>query len=200
MGQIGASDRAVARPRLHHVFLKTTRLAEMKAWYGAVLGMEPNFEWESGAFLTNDGANHRLVLYTSPSVSDDDLKLTRAGLHHVAYEYESCDDLFATYGRLKERDIEPHAALDHGMTMSFYYLDPDGNSVELQYDHFGDWSRSTAFMRGAPEFAQDPIGKPVDPEALAAARRAGMSVEELHRRAYAGEMAPTRRYDLRIPT
>lgn len=46
--------------------------------------------------------------------------------------------LFDTYARLKGEGIVPHACLDHGLTMSFYYLDPDGNSLELQYDLFGD--------------------------------------------------------------
>lgn len=27
--------------------------------------------------------------------------------------------------------------MDHGLTMSIYYLDPDGNGVELQVDNFG---------------------------------------------------------------
>jgi catechol-2,3-dioxygenase len=34
----------------------------------------------------------------------------------------------------------PQACLDHGMTLSFYYVDPDGNAVELQCDVFGDWT------------------------------------------------------------
>ena len=43
------------------------------------------------------------------------------------------DDLLDTYVRLKADGIVPHACLDHGMTMSFYYVDPDGNSVEAVY-------------------------------------------------------------------
>jgi len=34
-------------------------------------------------------------------------------------------------------------ALDHGMTISLYYLDPDGNLLELQVDSFGDWAASS---------------------------------------------------------
>lgn len=32
------------------------------------------------------------------------------------------------------------------MTLSFYYVDPDGNSVELQCDVFGDWAQSNQFI------------------------------------------------------
>jgi catechol-2,3-dioxygenase len=109
------------------------------------------------------------------------------------------DELLDTYARLERAGIVPHACLDHGMTTSFYYADPDGNSVELQSDNFGDWSRSTEYMRTTPEFAANPIGVSVDPGRMLAARQAGASSEELHRRAYAGEFEPDAPLDLRIP-
>lgn len=189
----------IIKPRLHHVFLKTSRLDEMKEWYHVVIGMTPNFEWDDGAFMTNDDANHRVVIFSSAPISDDPGKVGHAGLHHIAFEYDTCDDLFATYERLKGIGIEPHACLDHGLTTSFYYLDPDGNSLELQYDNFGDWAGSTEFIRTSPEFAAEPIGQPVDPAALVAARKEGLSMEEIHRRAYAGEMPASGDYDIRIP-
>lgn len=92
----------------------------------------------------------------------------------------------------------PHASLDHGITCSFYYEDPDGNSVELQVDNFGDWVQSGEWIRTSPQFAANPIGTPVDPAQMVAAREAGASFEELHRRAYAGEFEPDD-YDLHVP-
>lgn len=85
------------------------------------------------------------------------------------------------------------------MTTSFYYADPDGNSVELQSDNFGDWSQSSEYMRTTPEFAANPIGVSVDPDRMVAARQAGASSDELHQRAYAGEFEPNAPLDLRIP-
>ena len=96
--------------------------------------------------------------------------------------------------------MTPHFAVDHGMSTSLYYVDPDGNSVELQVDNFGDWGRSTEFMRSAPEFAAEPIGTPIDPDAYLAAHEAGASLEELHGRAYAGEFRPPGPIDLRLPS
>jgi catechol 2,3-dioxygenase len=147
-------------PRLHHINLKTTRLQAMVDWYVKVVGAEVAFQFPGGAWLTNDGANHRVAFLSSPQMSDDPEKLVHTGMHHSAFEYNSVDDLLATYVRLKGEGIEPHATLDHGMTTSFYYADPDGNSVELQYDNFGDWEKSKEFMRASPNFAADPIGKP----------------------------------------
>jgi catechol-2,3-dioxygenase len=189
----------ILRPALHHVNLKTTRLQQMIDWYGLVVGIEVTHQFEGGAWLTNDAANHRLALLSAPGLADDPEKLRHAGLHHTAYEYPSMNDLLDTYVRLKEHGIVPHACLDHGMTMSFYYVDPDGNSVELQCDEFGDWSMSKAFMKSAPEFASDPIGIQVDPDRVVAARSGGVTPQELHRRAYAGEFAPDTPLDLRLP-
>lgn len=195
-----APSAAVITPAMHHVNLKTIRLQELIDWYGTVAGLTPNFQYEGGAWLTNDAANHRLALLTVPGLEDDPDKVRHTGLHHTAFEYASMDDLLDTYERLKGQGITPHGCLDHGMTTSFYYADPDGNSVELQCDNFGgDWSRSTEFMRSAPEFAADPIGAPVDPDALVAARKAGASPDDIHRRAYAGEFTPDRPLDLRLP-
>ncbi len=195
---MSARDEAGAGPRLHHVNLKTTRLQELIDWYGEVLGTEVTFQLPFGAWITNDGANHRIALFSSDALRDDPDKLYHCGMHHMAFEYDSIDDLLGTFAKLKARGIVPHATLDHGMTTSFYYADPDGNSVELQHDNFGDWQRSKEYMQSSPEFAADPVGTPVDPEKMIEARNAGSSVEEIHRRAFSGEWPPED-YDLRAP-
>jgi catechol 2,3-dioxygenase len=186
-------------PVLHHVNLKTTRLQAMIDWYGLVVGLRPIHQFPGGAWLSNDEANHRLALLASPDFNDDPDRLTRAGLHHTAFEYASLDELLDTYERLAPQGIAPHACLDHGMTISFYYVDPDGNSLELQADNFGDWTRSTAFMTDDPAFAENPIGVSLDPAQMAAARAQGSDAPELHARAYAGEFEPDEPLDLRVP-
>jgi catechol 2,3-dioxygenase len=192
-------EETVRAPTLHHINLKTNRLQELIDWYGTVVGTRPNFQFEGGAFLSNDGANHRIALLTMPGLADDDEKVTRTGMHHSAFEYDALDELLGTYLRLKAQGIVPGGCLDHGLTTSFYYHDPDGNSVELQVDNFGDWAASTEFVRTHPDFAADPIGKPVDPDALVQARRDGASAQEIHERSYAGEFPPTGEFDLRLP-
>ena len=48
------------KPSLHHVTIKTTRLDEMIAWYALVIGAQVNFRDASAAWMSNDGANHRI--------------------------------------------------------------------------------------------------------------------------------------------
>ncbi len=187
-------------PTIHHVNFKTIRLQEMVEWYGAVVGMKPLFMFPGGAWMSNDEANHRVALLAVPTLTDDPDKLTHTGLHHTAFEYDSIDGLLDNYVRLKELGILPHVTVDHGMTTSFYYADPDGNSVELQYDNFGDWSKSSEFMRSSADFAANPIGVVIDADSMVEARKQGASAEELHRRAYyEHEFKPTRPMDPRLP-
>ena len=194
-----SESTTIIQPTLHHINLKTKHLQEMIDWYATVVGMTTNYQFPGGAWLTNDAANHRLALLTSPQLSEDPDKLLHTGIHHSAFEYATMGDLLTTYTRLKALGIEPHACLDHGMTTSFYYEDPDGNSVELQSDNFATWQESSEWMRTSPQFASDPIGMPIDPEQMVAAHRDGVSFAELHRRAYAGEFKPSGPLDLHVP-
>lgn len=177
-------------PAFHHLNLKTTRLQEMIDWYGLVVGSEVVFQDDMGAWLTNDEANHRIALLAFPGLVDDPDKETRTGLHHSAFEYASFEDLNTSYLRLRDAGVVPDFCIDHGMTFSYYYADPDGNRVELQCDNFGDWSRSRDWMRTSDEFRANPIGQFVDPERVADAAAAGTAFATIHARAMAGELAP----------
>ena len=191
---------SISRPALHHVTMKTTRMDEMVAWYANVVGMRANHHDPNGAWLTNDDANHRVALLAVSGLCDDADKVAHTGMHHLAFEYDEIGGLLGTYERLREQGIIPHACLDHGLTTSLYYMDPDGNSVELQADNFGDWASSTEWMRTAPEFKENPIGVNTDPEPLWQAWQAGADGPELHRRSFAGEFDPGTPLDLRLPT
>lgn len=180
----------VIKPILHHVTLKTSRLSEMVAWYRTVLGAQVQFANAENAWLTNDAANHRIAFLSAPGLSDDPERNRHNGLHHSAYEYASFADQMASYARLKGEGILPAFALEHGMTVSLYYRDPEGNHVELQSDNFGDWAASGEWMRTHPDFAENPIGVFFDPETVYAAFAQGRSFQELQPAIRAGAFAP----------
>jgi catechol-2,3-dioxygenase len=184
------TDATVIHPKFHHVNLKTTRLQEMVDFYRTVVGAGVIFQDQVGAWLSNDEANHRIALLAFPNFVDDPEKETRTGMHHSAFEYASFDELNSTYERLKDVGITPALCLDHGMTFSYYYTDPDGNNVELQVDCFGDWSKSRQWMHTSDEFKANPIGQFVNPDLVAADFAAGRTFEEIHARAMAGSYAP----------
>lgn len=196
-----SEKRAIISPTFHHFGVLTSRMEEMIDWYGKVLGMTVSFQstMSGAAFASNDRAHHRMALITLPSLTEyGPDKPPHAKLQHVAFEHATIDDLLNTWERLKELSIEPVLAADHGMTIAFYYRDPDGNSVELFVDTFGDWDKSAEYIRTSPEFHQNPMGAYVDPAQILAARKAGASFAELHRRAYAGAFPPEDPIDLRV--
>jgi len=184
-------------PTFHHFGVLTAHPEEMLDWYSKVLGMTTNFQSTASgiAFVTNDRAHHRMALISWPGLIADPDKRPHAKLQHVAFECATIDDLLNTWERLKEISIEPVLAADHGMSIAFYYGDPDGNSVELFVDTFGDWDKSSEYIRTSPEFHQNPMGTYIEPEQLNVARKAGASFADLHRRAYAGEFPPSHPMD-----
>lgn len=188
------------KPALHHVTFKTTRLAEMIAWYTKVVGINVNHQFPGGAWTSNDRANHRLAFLAIPGVRDDPDRVAHAGLHHTAFEYAGFDELMSSYARIKALGIEPEACLNHGLTFSLYYIDPDRNLVELQVDNFGDWDKSSEWMRTAPEFKANPIGQFFDPDAVLAAHEAGASFAQLNADTYAGKYPPRKPPNMHVPT
>ena len=56
------------------------------------------------------------------------------GLNHLGYTWRNLEELIDTYARLKSRGIMPTRPIRHGLTLSLYYCDPDGNGLEFQID------------------------------------------------------------------
>jgi catechol 2,3-dioxygenase len=182
---------------LHHfgITVTTDDLDPMIEWYTKVLDLHINFRGTWGettvCFMSNDDANHRVVFITNPALESDPTH-PHARLGHTAYEYPTLDGLLAKYVELRDAEILPYLTIDHGLTISFYYMDPNRYGIELQVDAMGDWVKSTAWMRDSPAFAQNIMGVLVDPEALIAARRAGLSLDEIHTKGYdEGAYPPT---------
>ncbi|MFD2414774.1 VOC family protein [Amycolatopsis pigmentata] len=183
-------DTPIIAPKLHHTTFLTLKLDEMVEWYRTVAGLVPVHYAESAAWLTNDEANHRIALIAHPGISRPVNKSTSAGLHHTAFEYPTFEVWLDNYIRLRDRGITPFMCLDHGITMSMYYADPEGNGVEIQFDTFGDWAVSKEWMWAAGEFAENPIGEWFDPEKLVEARAQGLPQSEIHEGARAGKYRP----------
>lgn len=182
--------RPIRVPQLHHATFMTLEIDPMVRFYETVCGLQPVFYSEHAAWLTNDEANHRIALLRIPGTKPPVDKPHTAGLHHTAFEYPDFGSWLDNYERVRDAGILPAFCMDHGMTMSIYYADPDGNGVEIQVDNFHDWGRSKEWMWASREFSEDQLGPQFDPEKLVAARADGLDHDEIHRRCYAGEYRP----------
>jgi catechol-2,3-dioxygenase len=161
--------------RFVHVVYRTRQFDKMIDWYKAVFDCRVQYQTPVLAFLTYDDEHHRVALINLDAVAPNashDGKRGAVGVDHVAYTYDSVEDLVENYAQLKEKGILPYWCIHHGVTMSMYYADPDGNQMEMQVDSFSSSDEANAFMTG-PGFAANPIGVEYDPEAVLAKIRAG---------------------------
>jgi catechol-2,3-dioxygenase len=170
--------------KLAHVVLQTNRLAEMRDWYRNLLGARVVYETPGMCFLSFDEEHHRLALVSSPGNPFAERTPATTGMHHAAYTFPDLGVLLRTYAALREQGIEPAMPIQHGVTTSLYYRDPDGNFAELQVDNFESAEDATAYMEG-PEFAEDPIGVAFDPARMLAALDEGHDPAQLRTRAWA---------------
>lgn len=171
-----------ANKRLAHIVLQTNQLDAVKDWYMKVLDAHVVYENPMISFLTFDEEHHRLAIAQVPGLVER-TPLT-VGLFHTAFTFDSLGELLAKYEDLKEQGIEPRMPVQHGVTTSIYYRDPDGNFVELQVDNFATADVATEYMH-SPEYTSEPIGPSFDPAIMLEAMRAGTPESELLTRAWA---------------
>jgi catechol-2,3-dioxygenase len=168
--------------KLAHLLYATRRYDEMVAWYRDVLEARIVSRDPALAFLTYDDEHHRIAIANLEALrpgSDGPDDRGTIGVNHVAFTYAGAGDLLTTYKRLKQAGIEPYWPVHHGMTLSLYYRDPDGNRLELQVDTCSA-ADAEAYM-AAPAFAENPIGFAFDPDTLLARLEAGEDEESLLR-------------------
>jgi catechol-2,3-dioxygenase len=158
-----------------HVVYRTRRFDEMVKWYATVFDAKVQHQNPALAFLTYDDEHHRFAFANldllQPGGGERDRR-GAIGVDHVAYTFGSLSDLFENYAYLKGKGIRPYWCVHHGITVSMYYADPDGNQMEFQVDSFASNEEANAFMSG-PHFGANPIGVEFDADAWLARLRAG---------------------------
>lgn len=148
---------------LAHVFLKTQKKDEMVSFWKAFLGGTIPYEDEVMAFVAYDEEHHRIAIgqmpHTTPKV------FSSSGLQHIAFTYDTLDDLALAYKQRLQLGMRPVWCVNHGPTTSIYYEDPDGNHIETQVDNFATPDEATEYML-TPSFRENPIGTDFNPEEL----------------------------------
>ncbi len=184
-------------PRLSEVVPRTSRYAEMKAWYEQSLGVKAYFEhvpadWEQRRATVTDRLPTDLKLcfirmasaypYSQVIALFDYAGLQApqqtSGLHHLQVRNDHIETLLTRHERLAASGIRPWRCVNHGPATSFYYEDVDGNLVEQSAANFPDEAGFVAFLK-SPAFAANPVGAPVDPDELLRRWRAGESAWDL---------------------
>jgi len=172
----------MAKPaKLAHVVYMTRRFDEMLSWYKTVFEASAQYENPALAFLTFDDEHHRFAFANMSAFDPEGVARVMppgVGVNHVGYTYANLGDLLDTYDRLKQLGIMPYWRVHHGVTLSLYYQDPDGNRMEFQVDCCANAAEAHAFMH-SDVFAANPVGVEIDPDALLAQYRSGVPLEML---------------------
>jgi catechol-2,3-dioxygenase len=171
-----------APQKLAHVVLFSAQKDALRDWYLKVLSARVQLDSELVAFLAYDDEHHRIAI-----AQIDDAKAPTppaTGLAHIAFTFTKLDDLLQTFDDLRNDGIEPVWTVNHGLTTSIYYADPDGNNIELQVDNFATSEEGNAYLR-SDRFAANPIGVSFDPQTYLTRLRNGEPsdwlIEELAR-------------------
>lgn len=179
---------------LAHVVYRTRRFAEMLNWYSTVFGARVQHQNPAMAFLAFDEEHHRFAFLDLSAIDPEGSEPEKkgwVGVDHLAWTQASLDDLFVHYAHCKANDIQPYWCVHHGVTISMYYADPDGNQMEFQVDAFDTAEECNAYISGPP-FEVNPVGVEFDPEEWLAAVRDGGSLTDFRVRTVHDPVSPIR--------
>ena len=195
MNQVKTTSGKFTPPQFSEVIFKTSRFTAMKEWYETVTDVQAFFMRNDATKPTWAGAyniafirifsdhpyTQVLGIFEVPKVSGQaDNQKGEPGMHHMQLRHVGLDHLFSRYEALRALRITPMRSFNHGPGTSFYYHDPDGNTVELSSANFVHESDYLAYFRSA-SYAKNISGIEIDPVDYVARFRAGTSQEELVR-------------------
>jgi len=147
----------------------------MVTWYVDFLGGHITHAAKTITFIGYDEEHHRIgIIPRHNAVPRPKDGTPVIGLGHVAFGYRDLKELATSYEQKKAAGNLPVWVVNHGMTTSMYYRDPDGNEVETQVDNFDSVKETMDFM-SRPEFLENPIGVDFDPEEFVKRVRSGES-------------------------
>jgi catechol 2,3-dioxygenase len=121
----------VSIKKVGHVVLGVRDPQRSVKFYTEVLGMRSvGFidDLQMGFLAFSDERDHDIAVIKVP----DDQPVGNSGLSHTALEIDGGEEgLRELYAKLKSQGVTVEMTADHVISKSFYFLDPDGNRIEL---------------------------------------------------------------------
>lgn len=153
------------------VELRVHELPAMQSYYEQAVGLAVLEQNEGEVILGIDAPLLRLVADTSGEALSTP---TEAGLYHSAILYPDEASLAATLMSIASVAPESYqGSADHAVSLAFYFVDPEGNGLELYVDRPEDvwvWENGEVRMGSAPldvnEFVQNHLPRSADAPAV----------------------------------
>lgn len=182
------NGKPITPAKIAHWGMRTTpeNFEKMIEWHCAFFGGEVVYKIPSAAFIRFDDEHHRLVIVADPGHQPLENRRAACGIYHIAFTLDTLADLATSYEQKKARGILPHWPVNHGMSTSMYYFDPDKNEFEMQVDNFDTAEEAHAFMN-TDEYKLNPIGVDIVPDELVRRVRSGELETEIKKRPVIGK-------------
>lgn len=137
-----------------HVGLYAKDPVALAKFYQAILGMtmtggsRNNPDFGTTAFLSSrpEEETHEIIFFDNPHAC------------HTAFKVRSLAELRDSYRHVVESGLSINASVNHGVSLAFYFDDPEGNEIEIY------WPTGLAYASGQP-YAH-PIDLTLSEEAL----------------------------------
>ncbi|KAK2012475.1 glyoxalase/Bleomycin resistance protein/Dioxygenase superfamily protein [Colletotrichum eremochloae] len=177
-----ASNAVPAPSEIAHLGFRTKNPERLVDFYRKFLGANVVLANDFISILAWDQEHHRLAIINDPTaVAKNE---GSCGVDHVALKFASVGDLVKVYRSGKGAGITPFRCVNHGISSSLYYKDPDGNHIEATIDAYRNPEDAQKHMRGL-----DPLKikfVPFDPEDLLRRVDAGEDDETLRKAGFIG--------------
>ncbi len=123
--------------RIAHVVLKVRDLEKSKKFYTETLGMHvmKHVPEIKAVFLSFNGRDHHEIALFEIGAKAEAPKPNQSGMLHFAMRLRTEDDLLAAYKEFKEKNVPVSFTVNHGVSKSIYFRDPDDNELEVYTDN-----------------------------------------------------------------
>lgn len=140
---------------LGHATLRVADLSRSVAFYRDLLGLpEVGRLWSGrGVMLSTGRTHHELLLIETGGDSGRGERRQGPGLDHLGFKVgDSLGELKQAKAELEGAGVPIVGMSDHGVSLSLYVLDPDGNQIDLYVDvHPQTWRENPAAAAVQPK-------------------------------------------------
>lgn len=129
--------------QLGHVVLRVTDIARAERFYNGLLSLPivTRFDQDGMRMTFFTLGNHHDFAVMEVSGERSSAAESAVGLHHVAFKIgDNLDELREAKAMLEAAGVATNP-VDHEVTKSLYFADPDGNGVEVYIDASDVWKR-----------------------------------------------------------
>jgi catechol 2,3-dioxygenase len=123
--------------RIAHIVLKVRNLEESKKFYTETLGLQvmKDVPQLRAVFLSFNGRDHHEIALFEIGAKAEAPQASQTGMLHFAMRLRTEEDLVAAYKELKEKGVPVSFTVNHGVSKSVYFRDPDNNELEVYCDN-----------------------------------------------------------------